>query len=131
MRALTLADIGFGEAAPTRATLTLPEPPSANRWWRMVVIKGQARMLVSSEAREYKARVAQLGSRQQLPDGPVKLTIDWYRERKSGDLDKRIGVLLDALQGVLYANDSQVVELIARRHDDKNNPRVTVTAEAL
>jgi crossover junction endodeoxyribonuclease RusA len=118
-------------AAQTRATLTLPDPPSANRWWRMVTIRGQARMLVSSDARKYKERVALLGGRQKLPDGPVRLTIDWYRERKSGDLDKRIGVLLDALQGVLYDNDSQIVELIARRHDDKNNPRVVVTAEAM
>ena len=118
-------------AAVTRATLTLPDPPSANRWWRMVTIRGQARMLVSSEARKYKERVALLGGRQKLPDGPVKLTIDWYRECKSGDLDKRIGVLLDALQGVLYDNDAQIVEIIARRHDDKNNPRVVVTAEAL
>lgn len=118
-------------AAQTRATLTLPDPPSSNRWWRMVTIKGQARMLVSSDARKYKERVAQLGGRQKMPDGPVKLTIDWYRERKSGDLDKRIGVLLDALQGVLYSNDSQIVEITARRHDDAGNPRVVVTAEAV
>jgi crossover junction endodeoxyribonuclease RusA len=129
-----MADTGplFREdAAPTRATLTLPDPPSANRWWRMVVIKGQGRMLISSEARKYKERVALLGGRQKLPDGPVKLTIDWYRERRSGDLDKRIGVLLDALQGVLYDDDSQIVEITARRHDDKANPRVVVTAEAV
>jgi crossover junction endodeoxyribonuclease RusA len=120
-----------GELPPTATTLTLPEPPSANRWWRMVTIRGSARMLVSKEARQYKEHVAQLGSRNMIAEGPVKLSIDWYRERKAGDLDKRIGVCLDALQGVLFTNDSQIVELVARRFDDKHNPRVVVTVEAL
>ena len=95
------------------------------------MIKGQARMLTSKEARDYKARVALIGGKNKMPDGPVRLTIDWYRERKAGDLDKRIGVVLDALQGVLYDNDSQITEIVARRHDDKGNPRIVVTAEAL
>lgn len=109
------------------STLTLPQPPSANRWWRNV----NGRMVTSKEAREYKALIAVLGDSKKLPAGPVRLTIDWYRERKSGDLDKRLGVCLDALQGVLYDNDSQITELIARRHDDPTNPRIVVTAEAL
>ncbi len=115
----------------TRHTLMLPEPPSANRWWRMVVIKGQARMLTSKEARDYKAGVALLGGSKMIAAGPVRVTIDWYRERKSGDLDKRIGVLLDAVQGVLYDNDAQITEITARRHDDRGNPRIVITAEAL
>lgn len=114
-------------AAQTRATLTLPECPSANRWWRNV----NGRMITSKEARDYKERVALIGSRHKMPDGPVRVTIDWYRGKKSGDLDKRVGVLLDALQGVLFDNDSQITELVARRHDDKGNARMIVTAEAL
>lgn len=108
-------------------TLTLPEPPSANRWWRNV----NGRMVTSREAREYKARVSLLGSRNKLAAGPIRLCIEWHRGRRSGDLDKRVGVLLDALQGVLYDNDSQIVELIAKRFDDAGNPRVAVTAESL
>lgn len=119
------------ELPPASSTLTLPDPPSANRWWRMVVIKGSPRMLLSKEARDYKARIAQLGGNRAITHGPVKLSIDWYRERRAGDLDKRIGVLLDALQGVLYTNDAQIIELVARRFEDPANPRIVVTAEAL
>lgn len=104
--------------------LTLPEPPSANRWWRNV----NGRMVTSKEARVYKASVARTIARP-LFTGPVTVSIDWYRGRKSGDLDKRLGVVLDALQGVLYENDSQIVELTARRFDDPGNPRIVVRVQ--
>lgn len=105
----------------------LEEPPSANRWWR----KFRNRMVLSDAAREYKAEVAAQLLLRRIPcipePEPVSVSITWYRSRKSGDLDKRLGVLLDALQLIAYENDSQVVELHAERKDDKNNPRVEVT----
>lgn len=101
--------------------LTLPEPPSANRWWRNV----NGRMVTSAAARKYKAGVGQLRG-YAVTTGPVAITIDWYRGRKSGDLDKRLGVVLDALQGVLYDNDAQIVDIRARRHEDASNPRIEV-----
>ncbi len=125
---------------PRSVTVTLPDPPSANRWWRMVTIRGAARMLLSSEARKYKAEVPKIVAMQLPPTGdkqrwemlgPVRVTLDWYRERRSGDLDKRLGVVFDALQGVLYENDNQVIEIIARRHEDPCNPRVQVTVAAM
>lgn len=107
--------------------LTLHEPPSANRWWRNV----NGRMVTSKMARLYKQAAALSALCQGVQDplvGPVALTVTWYRGRKSGDLDKRLGVLLDALQGVCYANDSQIVEIRAHRSDaDPKNPRVVVT----
>jgi hypothetical protein len=39
MAAATPLPLFRSDPEPRRATLTLPEPPSANRWWRMVVIK--------------------------------------------------------------------------------------------
>lgn len=57
----------------------------------------------------------------------VVVYADWYRARRSGDLDNRMKVLWDALQGVAYDNDSQIVEIHARRYDDKRNPGVYVT----
>lgn len=107
-------------------TVTMDEPPSANRWWRNV----NGRMVTSKEARDYKAKVAKVGD-SFLLRGDVRVELDWYRGRKSGDLDKRIGVALDALQGVFYNNDSQVVELRARRFDDPTSPRIVVTVTQL
>lgn len=100
----------------------LPEPPSANRWWRNV----NGRMVTSKAAREYKAAVALFGAKRKI-SGPVHVEIRWYRGRKSGDLDKRIGIALDALQGVAYETDAQIVRLTADRLDtDPHWPRIIV-----
>lgn len=107
-------------------SLTLPVPPSSNRFWR----KFRNRIVLSEEARAYKAAVAERFGNAQPEAGPVAVFIDWYRARKSGDLDRRLSVLLDALQGVAYCNDRQIVELHARRFEDRSNPRVEVTIDA-
>ena len=58
--------------------------------------------------------------------GPVALELHVYRERRSGDLSNRIKIIEDALQGVLYENDSQVVELHAYLHEDRHAPRIEI-----
>lgn len=109
-------------------TLTLSEPPSANRYWRHV----GNQVLLSRMARLYKqaaglSALAQ-GVREPIPLGvPCAVTLRWFRGRKSGDLDNRIKIALDALQGVAYVSDSQVVEMHAYRADDKANPRMEIT----
>lgn len=105
-------------------TMTLPIPPSANRYWRSY----GGHVVVSSEARDYKAavRYSTLGVRPF--DGLVAVNVTVFRERKAGDLDNYLKILLDALKGVLYDDDSAVVEIHAFREDDKSHPRVEVVA---
>ena len=112
-------------------TLTLPEPPSANAYWRHV----GARVLLSREARAYRlavidlVRALPLATRRQLPiTGEVMLTLAWYRSRRAGDLDNRLKQPLDALQaaGVLV-NDSQIVTLHATRAESPRAGRIDVT----
>lgn len=118
--------------------LTLAYPPSANRYWRM---DRRGWMFVSSEGRRYKAAIFAI-ARAQLRAGefrgefpvyataPVRLTLRVYRPRHRGDLDNRLKVLLDALKGVLFGDDEQVVHITADRFDDRPNPRVEVEFEA-
>lgn len=106
--------------------LTLPYPISANNYWRSIIAKGRVMVLVSKEAKQYKNAIALIaGSVVKTPIvGPVSATYRVYRPQKSGDLSNRIKVLEDALEGVCYENDSQIVEMHAFRYYDKSNPRV-------
>lgn len=104
--------------------LTLPEPPSANRYWR--VWRGRA--VKSAEARAYQARV-KLARRGRPLEGNVSVLFHWFRGRRSGDLDNRLKVALDALRSVAFADDRQVVAILAYRHEDKANPRIEVMIE--
>lgn len=104
-------------------TLTLPEPPSSNRYWR----KYNNRMVLSQEAQGYKNQVIMLCAGLDPLQGEIEITIKWFRKRKQGDLDNRIKIVLDCLQWRLYENDSQIVALHAYRFEDKDNPRVEIT----
>jgi len=105
-------------------TITLPYPPSVNRYWRTV----NGRMLVSAEARAYKKDAGWLAkaSGMQPIDGDVAITIAAYRPQRRGDLDNVLKVLLDALISIAYEDDSQITEINAKRFDDKDNPRVEI-----
>lgn len=105
----------------------LPYPPSANRYWRNY----RGRTVKSEEARQYQ-QLAWLLAKQTMTTplaGPVVLELRFYRPQRRGDLDNRIKVCLDALQGCVYHNDSQVVEIHAYLSDDKARPRVEVTVQ--
>lgn len=112
---------------PRRYTLTLPVPPSSNKWWR----RAGTHMHKSNEARAYQKMVAgrMLLARVTPIRRPneVKVEIVWYRERRSGDVDKRQGVVLDALQGTAYENDGQIRTLWATRVDGDDDPRMEIT----
>lgn len=106
-------------------------PPSANRYWR--VFRG--RPVVSEEATAYKRQVRWLALQQlrQRPlrplSGPVSLSVVACKLRGNADLSNRIKVLEDALQGVAFEDDKQVVELHAYRAEG-DEAKVVVTVEA-
>jgi crossover junction endodeoxyribonuclease RusA len=104
-------------------SLVLPYPPSANRYWRT---DRRGFVFVSEEAKAYKIEVAKIASQHTLIYSQIVLTLKIFRPQRSGDLSNRIKVLEDALQGVTYANDGQIVEIHAFRLEDKLRPRVEV-----
>lgn len=112
--------------------LVLPYPPSANAYWTIgrAGRSGRAMIIKTTEARLYQRTAGLLlrreGIRQPLT-GNVSLEVTAYRPRKVGDLDNVLKVLIDALKGIVFEDDNQVVEVLARRRDDAANPRVVVT----
>jgi Holliday junction resolvase RusA-like endonuclease len=87
------------------------------------------RNILSREARSYKEFVAMRHGGHEPLSGPVAVTMLVFRPARRGDLDGRIKVILDCCEGILYGNDSQVVELHAYRYEDKIFPRVELTVE--
>lgn len=108
--------------------LILPTPPSVNHYWRHVVMKGRVCVLISRDGREYKQRVEVACYRQKAQPFacPVTVTFTVYRARRSGDLDNFQKGLFDALKGHAWVDDKQIVEIHAKRRDDKANPRVEI-----
>jgi len=118
------AGLEQAHAGMVSQSIVLPLPPSANRYWRNY----NGTVVVSAEAQDYKTGV-QLQARYarlQPFGGDVAMYVHVYRAQKRGDLDNFAKVLGDALNGVMYHDDSQVVELHMWRHDDKAAPRVEV-----
>lgn len=110
-------------------TYILPVPPSANRWWR----RGKHHTYKSKEAREYQANVPRWLAMQGwsieecLPlEYGVGIRLIWWRGVHGGDLDKRIGIVWDALQGLLYSNDSQLRESSEEVFDVRYNPHIEI-----
>lgn len=99
--------------------IRLPYPVSANRYWRS--FRGMT--VRSKEADEYKRIAAHHAyvAGWRVVDGPVSVAITLHpKATKAGkasatrmDLDNCIKVTLDALNGVAYLDDKQVVRLLA------------------
>ena len=86
-------------------------------------------MYKSSEAKAYALACgsATVGLKLEPLEGPVSVKALVYFPSLRGDLDNRLKVLLDALEGIAYADDRQVYELYAIRMLDRENPRVEIT----
>ena len=111
--------------------ITLPVPPSVNRMYR--VFRG--RVFMVREGKDYKKAIAdaivkKFGTFKPI-DGPVSVQFTVYRKAKRGDTDNFMKCLLDGMQGTFYKNDKQIELIVARRRDDKQNPRVEVIVSAI
>lgn len=89
---------------------------------------------------EYKKQVATAAKVAMCGREPVtcavKMTVKLYRKyarcsRRFGDYDNHGKAVCDACNGVVYADDSQIVSCTIEKHTDKLNPRVEVEISEL
>jgi crossover junction endodeoxyribonuclease RusA len=83
--------------------------------------------------REYERAVAVLahahGARPVT--GPIRVEIAvFFADSRRRDLDNAIKAIWDGLNGIAFADDSQVVELVATKGIDRMHPRAVVRVEA-
>lgn len=110
--------------------LTLPYPPSANRYYRNV----GRRTLISREGRAYREKVcAVLPAKTRPLPGALAVYVEVFPpDRRRRDLDNTQKALLDALQhGGIYRDDSQIDLLHIERKDVVKGGKVVVEIETL
>lgn len=127
--------------SPARLDLTLPLPPSWNRAFKVAAVPvggGRARGQVykSKEAKAYRGdveRVVRATGCTAFPKG-IMLVVSGLivMERAGCDIDDRLKVLFDALNGLVWEDDEQVAELgPLRRVVDSKRPRVELHIEPI
>ena len=112
-------------------TVELPYPPSGNHYYRFY----QGRPILSKEARSYRQVVLKtLRSAGVKPlFGPLAVRIDAFPpDRRRRDIDNILKSLLDALEyGNAFMDDSQIVELHARKLKQRSGGKVLVKIQKM
>jgi crossover junction endodeoxyribonuclease RusA len=99
----------------------LPVPPSVNHYLR----RTRYGVTLTEKAREFKD-IVRLTVHGKMMTGNIRMDVRYFRPRRAGDIDGPLKLVQDSLQGILYENDKQIVELHVYRFDDKDNPRIEV-----
>lgn len=108
----------------------LGEPASKANSRMLVTIKGRPAFIKSKKARDYvKDFEKQCPKLDPLMEGDVSVTMTIYYRTRRPDLDE--AVVLDCMQGYIYANDRQVKEKHISHGLDKTNPRCEITVRLI
>lgn len=104
--------------------LTLPYPPSVNNLYANF----RGRRITSAKGRKFKADIAVVARQQgaKLLHGDLIITFRVFRPIRRGDLDNRLKISQDALKGICFEDDKQIIEIHAYRFDDALNPRIEI-----
>lgn len=112
-----------------KITLHLPYPPSVNNYW----IASGHRRFISKRGKEFKEFVAEYCAkniRAGFGVKDVRVTIILHpRSKILMDIDNCSKAILDSLQGILYEDDQQVVQLLLQRGHLIKGGGCTVTVE--
>lgn len=97
----------------TECEIVVPGCPAR---WQRPSSRGRQRYSPTEmrEAKEHVRRAWMVAGRPCLPDGPVGVSATFYRDRKPTarpDIDNYLKLILDALNGLAYRDDSQVTDL--------------------
>lgn len=112
-------------------TITLSgQPQSTNHIYKSACIAGRASVYMSAagkalkEAYQWEAKSQWDG---EPLSGPVEVAITLFHgDKRARDLDNYGKVLLDALTGIVWLDDKQIMRMTVVKAYDKTRPRVEV-----
>jgi Holliday junction resolvase RusA-like endonuclease len=96
--------------------------------WERARSRG-AQHFTSPRSRAHKARIQVHAKQAKLPrlTGPLRLSATFYRESAQAcDVDNLAKAVQDALNGIAYEDDRQIVHLTAVKALDRVNPRTEI-----
>lgn len=116
--------------------ITLPYPPSVNRYWRAI---GRGRVIISREGRDYRRKVGYViidmrdGELPEPTKARLSVTIKAFMpDRRRRDLDNVLKATLDALQnGGVFEDDEQVDDLRIIREAVEPPGRLEIVMEEI
>lgn len=121
--------IKVGRTAPYARTV-LGEAASKANSRRIALVGGKVRVIKSEKALGFvRAFQYQCPVLEPMFLGDVRVSMTIYYASRRPDLDE--SVVLDAMQGRVYANDRQVREKVIRWGLDPERPRVEFVVEPL
>jgi Holliday junction resolvase RusA-like endonuclease len=104
--------------------VVLPLPPTLNSSFR--ARKDGRGQYKTGEAKAWEHEAHYLLNKVQPIRGAVRLIVNVYY-KYDRDIDASLKLLLDALEGKVYINDSQVTMLTVTKQKDNSNPHVEVS----
>ena len=111
--------------------LTLPWPPSVNRYWRNV----KGRTITSADGRRYREEVMwKAGAAHGKFTTPVSVEImAWYPDKRRRDIDNVLKAPLDALTHAgVWSDDSLIKSLSIRKAGySQREPRLEIEIKEL
>lgn len=115
------------------------KPTPLNRLYTPVVKwllgKPIASLLLSKESRVVKKQIQMEVLRQKqnkMLEGYLLFYMDIdVKKVKSPDIDALLKQLFDALEGLCYKNDNQILDLRVRKHLNKDEDKITILVENL
>lgn len=111
--------------------LILPYPTSVNRLYRV----GVGGNVYKDDDHSFGWAVKAAAHEANLPlntSGDVAVSVWVYVKTRRADIDNRLKHLLDSLNGVAYADDSQIVELhVYKRFEGRAKARIELEVYAV
>ena len=103
----------------------LGEPASKANSRKIVMFGKRPAIIKSQKARDYvRTFEKQIAKLPELLEGDLAVHITIYYKTRRPDLDE--SVILDCMQGFIYANDRQVKEKHVYHGLDRDNPRAAI-----
>jgi len=106
-------------------------PLSTQNVYKIASRGGFARMYMSKEGKdrkeEYHWELKQQWGRKKPLQGNLSIGIDLYfGDKRKRDWDNFHKLSMDAMSGIVWDDDSQVLEAVVKKEYDKKNPRIEI-----